>query len=132
MNDPSAQARSRHIRFSSTVSETFTLHKGLSDELVQAAEAYWKSKGLATKNVRMPGQASGGSDPISAEFVAEGGSIWTTNFDSYKKTVTVNFHCAGENTDVIVHLVLPGGLMSLEDRERAAGLIESFYEALRT
>lgn len=131
MNDPSAQARSRHIRFSSTVSETFTLHRVLSDELVRAAEVYWKSKGLATKNVRMPEQASGGNDPVSAEYVAEGGSIWTTDFDSYKKMVTVNFCRAAENTDVTVYVVLPGGLMSLEDRERAASLIESFHEALR-
>jgi hypothetical protein len=113
------------------VSETFTLRKVLSDELVQAAEVYWKGKGLTTKNVRMPEQASGGNDPVSAEYVAEGGSIWTTNFDSYKKTVTVNFCSVAENTDVTVCVVLPGGLMSLQDRERAANLIESFYEALR-
>jgi len=65
------------------------------------------------------------------EFVAEGGTIWTTNFDSYKKSITVTLVGNGKQTEVSINMVLPGGIMSLQDRERAAGLIDSFYESLQ-
>lgn len=113
------------------MSETFVLSKGLSEGLVLAAEEYWKNKGMVIKNVQMPERISANIDPVEAEFVAEGGTIWTTNFDSYKKMVTVSLSGGVQQTKIFVHMVLPGGLMSLQDRERAANLIESFYQALQ-
>ena len=129
LNDPPLRTRSRHISFSSTVSETFVVHKGLTEELAEGAIGYWKSKGMAIKNLQKPDIYSP-KEPVTVEFVAEGGTIWTTNFDSYKKTIIVNLSGSAEQTDVMVQLVLPGGLMSVQDRERAAELIESFYKAL--
>lgn len=131
LNDLPLETRFRQIRFSSTVSETFVLSKGLSEGLVLAAEEYWKSKGMVIKKVQMPERISANIDPAEAEFVAEGGTIWTTNFDTYKKMVTVSLSGGVQQTKIFVHMVLPGGLMSLQDRERAANLIESFYEALQ-
>ena len=125
----SLRTRSRHISFSSTVSEKFVVHRGLTEGLVEEAIGYWKSKGMAIKNLRKPDTYSA-KEPAVVEFVAEGGTIWTTSFDSYKKTIIVNLSGSTEQTDVMVQLVLPGGLMSLQDRERAAELIESFYKAL--
>ena len=86
---------------------------------------------MVIKGLKMPSSFKGNDGPVAVEFVAEGGTIWTTNFDSYKKTITVNLSGGAHQTDVIVHLVLPGGLLSLQDREKAANLIESFYEALQ-
>lgn len=84
---------------------------------------------MAIKNLQKPDTYSA-KEPVTVEFVAEGGTIWTTNFDTYKKTIIVNLSGSAEQTDVMVQLVLPGGLMSLQDRERAAELIESFYKVL--
>lgn len=73
-----------------------------------------------------------GSDNLKVvEFVAEGGTIWTTDFDSYKKKVTVNLSENEHETEVLVQITLPGGLLSIEDREKAANLIESFYGAMK-
>jgi hypothetical protein len=132
LSDPPLQSRFRQIRFSSTVSETFILSRGLSEGLVLAAKKYWESKGMVIKTVQMPERFSANIDPVEAEFVAEGGTIWTTNFDSYKKMVTVSLSGGLQQTKIFVHMVLPGGLMSLQDRERAANLIQSFYEVLQT
>jgi len=68
---------------------------------------------------------------LVVEFVAEGGTIWTTNFDSYKKSIIVTLVGNAKQTEVSINIVLPGGIMSLQDRERAAGLIDSFYESLQ-
>lgn len=131
LSESSVQTRSRRISFSSTVSETFVFKGVLTEGIVKAAEEFWRSKGLAVQRIRKQEGASDKEDPVTVEIVAEGGTIWTTNFDSYKKTVNVDMRSGLEQTEVFVHMVLPGGLMSLQDRERAASLIGSFYEALQ-
>jgi hypothetical protein len=123
------QTRARNIRFSSTVSETFLIQGSLSDRLVQAAQDYWKRRGLTIKSLMRP--EPGSDNPRVVEFVAEGGTIWTTDFDSYKKRVTVNLSENERETEVLVHITLPGGVLSVEDREKAANLIESLYEAMK-
>jgi len=130
LNDSSTETRSRHIRFSSTVVETFALRKVLSEKLVKAAQQFWRSEDMVIKFIDMPTFLPGESGPAKASFVAEGGTIWTTNFESYKKTVMVNLSRNEHQTEVLVQIVLPGGLMSLQDREQAANLIDSFYQAL--
>jgi len=130
LSNPSLEARSRHIRFSSTVAETFTLRRQLSESLVRAAEGFWKGRNMDIKSVQLPEKSADKPDSMIASLVAEGGTIWTTKFDSYKKTVTVNLFGDSDQTEVTVQLVLPGGLLSLHDREQAAALIESFYESL--
>jgi hypothetical protein len=86
--------------------------------------------GMVIKSSQAHERESDGSKGV--EFVAEGGTIWTTNFDSYKKSVSVVMMGNAKQTEVLVNMVLPGGLMSMQDRERAADLINSFYEAVRT
>jgi hypothetical protein len=130
LSDTSIQARSRNIRFSSTVSEAFVLDRELTEELVQAAEEFWRQKGMVIKSIQTS-EKSHESESAAVEFVAEGGTIWTTNFDSYKKSVMVNLVSNAKQTEVQIQIVLPGGIMSLQDRERAAVLIDSFYESLQ-
>jgi len=112
------------------VSGQFTIQSALSDRLVQAAKEYWKSKDLAIKSVQKPAESSNDGAMV-VKFVAEGGTIWTTSFETYKKTVSVTLSGNQGETEAFVHMMLPGGLMSLEDREKAAGLIEAFYETMR-
>ena len=131
LNDPALRTRSRHISFSSTVAETFVVHKQLTENFAATAMQYWKNKGLAIKNVLKPNDLTS-QGHVAVQFVAEGGTIWTTDFESYKKTLKVDLLGTEGHTEVTVHLMLPGGLMSLQDRERAADLIESFYESLET
>jgi hypothetical protein len=123
------QTRTRNIRFSSNVSEHFSILSTLSDKLAQGAQDYWKGKGLAIKSLTPADPSSGNVRALG--FVAEGGTIWTTDFDTYKKRVTVNLSENERQTEFIVELILPGGLLSVEDREKAASLIESFYQAMR-
>jgi hypothetical protein len=129
LSGTSLQARSRNIRFSSTISEAFVLDRELSDKLVQAAEGFWSQMGMVIKSSQSHEKESDGSEGV--EFVAEGGTIWTTNFDSYKKSVSVVMVGNTKQTEVLVNIVLPGGIMSMQDRERAADLINSFYKAVR-
>jgi hypothetical protein len=130
LNNPPPRSKSRRISFSSTISEAFVVRKGLTEGLVESAMQYWKSKGMTIKSVQKPRKFSGNPDLATVEFVAEGGSIWTTSFESYKKTIRANLSVNAEHTDVKIEMVLPGGLMSLQDREKAADLIESFHDAL--
>ena len=85
---------------------------------------------MVIKNIQTS-EKSNESESAAVEFAAEGGTIWTTNFDSYKKSVMVNLVSNAKQTEVQVQIVLPGGIMSLQDRERAAVLIDSFYESLQ-
>jgi hypothetical protein len=130
LDDPKLEARSRRISFSSTVSETFVIQKPLTEKLVEAVSEYWKGKGLSIKNLTKP-EVDPWSSGSTVELVAEGGTIWTTDFNSYKKSVAVSLSARKDETDVVVRLVLPGGLMSLQDREKAADLIETFYDAMQ-
>jgi hypothetical protein len=123
------QARSRNIRFSSTISEAFVLDRELGDRLVQAAEEFWRQMGMVIKSSQSHEKESDGSKGV--EFVAEGGTIWTTSFDSYKKSISVVMVGNAKQTEVLVNIVLPGGIMSMQDRERATDLINSFYEAVQ-
>lgn len=122
--------RERHIRFSSMVSESFTVGKVLTKALVQSALDFWASRGLVAKVSPSYEAFEVSTEPRSVSFVVEGGTIWTTSFDSYKKTVNVTLTGSGGQTEVFVNMVLPGGLMSLRDREKAAILIQGFYDAL--
>ena len=122
--------RTRQIKFGSTVSETFTLNTGLSNELLQAALDFWSKKGLIIKEVTKPDAFSVSEDPLDVGFVCEGGTIWTTEFENYKKAVTVSMTGGLKQTQVFVNMVLPGGFMSAQDRKRAAQMLWEFNENL--
>ena len=128
--DESYNKSERQIYFGSTVSETFIVNKMLSRKLIEKAMCFWREKGFSIKNAILPTEFTTEERPSLASFVAEGGTIWTTSFESYKKTVNACFTGTREQTQVFVHMVLPGGLMSSQDREKAADLILSFHEAL--
>jgi len=128
--DESCNKSERQISFGSTVSETFIVGKMLSRELIEKAMCFWQEKGFSIKNAILPTEFTTKERSSLASFVAEGGTIWTTSFESYKKTVNACFTGTQEQTQVFVHMVLPGGLMSSQDREKAADLILSFHEAL--
>jgi len=128
--DESCNKSERQIYFGSTVSETFIVNKMLSSGLIEKAMCFWREKGFSIKNAILPAEFTTKERPSLSSFVAEGGTIWTTSFESYKKTINVCFTGTQEQTQVFVHMVLPGGLMSSQDREKAADLILSFHEAL--
>ena len=130
MRNESPNKLERQIYFGSTVSETFIVKKMLSTGLIEKAMCFWREKDLSIKNAILPAKFTTRERPSLASFVAEGGTIWTTSFESYKKTINVYFTGTQEQTQVFVHLVVPGGLMSSQDREKAADLILSFHEAL--
>lgn len=128
--DESSNKSERQIYFGSTVSETFVVDKMLSGELIEKAMCFWRERGLSIKNAISPSEFTTEEKPSVASFVAEGGTIWTASFEAYKKTINVCFTGTQDQTQVFVHIVLPGGLMSSQDREKAADLILSFHEAL--
>ena len=124
--------RRRQIRFSSIVSENFALDRILTRKLVEEAVTFWQKNGLILKAPPPYDHIEETSNPISVGFVVEGGTIWTTSFESYKKTASVSLTGIGSRTQVLVNLVLPGGIMSLRDREKAAELISAFSIALKS
>jgi len=128
--DETSNKSERQIYFGSTVSETFIVKKMLSSELIEKAMSFWREKDLSIKNAILPTKFTTEESPSLASFVADGGTIWTTSFELYKKTINVYLTGTQEQTQVFVHIVLPGGLMSSQDREKAADLILSFHEAL--
>jgi hypothetical protein len=112
------------------VSESFTISRILTKALVQSALDFWAGRGLIAKITPSYEAFELSVEPRSINFAVEGGTIWTTNFESYKKTVNVTLTGSGGQTEVFVNMVLPGGLMSLRDREKAAVLIQEFYDAM--
>ncbi len=121
----------RQIKFGSTVSDTFSLNMRLSKELLQIALDFWSKKGLIVKEVKRSENFSLSEDPLDVGFVCEGGTIWTTEFEQYKKSVTVNMRGSLKQTQVFVNMVLPGGLMNPQDRKKAAQLLGEFNQVLR-
>ncbi len=126
-----ANLASRQIKFGSTVSETFSLNKRLSKELLQTALDFWSKKGLIAKGDTRAEDFSLSENPVDARFVCEGGTIWTSEFENYKKAVTVNMTGSLNQTQVFVNMVLPGGLMNPQDRRKAAQLLGEFNKVLR-
>ncbi len=120
----------RQIKFGSTVSETFSLDRRLSKELLQAALDFWSKKGLVAKEAKRAEDFSLSEDPLDVCFACEGGTIWTTEFENYKKAVTVNMRGSLKQTQVFVNMVLPGGLMNPQDRKKAAQLLGEFNQVL--
>lgn len=117
----------RKIYFGSVVSENFQLPCRLDEKLIERAARFWKNLGLVEKSVSFKEEE--GSK--IASFKAEGGSIWTTSFDKYKKVVRVLMVGVGEGTQVCIHLEFPGGYLSSADRRRVLQLFSSFQEYLR-
>jgi len=123
-------SRERKVTFGSTVSDSFLLSRPLSKELVRDVVDFWRFKGLGAKEEHAVGRLSEGKTPGFASLVFEGGSIWTTSFEEYKKAVTINLGQVAGQTQVSLHMEFRGGFLTARDREKAIDLVTEFYESL--
>jgi len=62
--------------------------------------------------------------------MAEGGTIWTIDFDQYRKIVSVSMMGNGGSVEVFIHMELIGGFMSEKDKGKALRLLNEFEAKL--
>jgi len=120
-------ALSRVMKVRSTIVEHFKIPAKLSSALMEAASSLLSSKGLYVKGARL--SEEGGS--LKAVIQAEGGTVWTTDFDKHYKQVELSFSSTDSETLVEVKLELPGALMSQGDRAKAQRWMEEAFEQLK-
>lgn len=121
-------AKTRKITFGSTVSESFTVEKRLDEKLLNKAADFWKKRNLSIKKKMLEKPAGG--ETITGTLVTEGGTIWTIDFDQYRKAVSVSMIGTGDMVEVYVHIELIGAFMSAKDKTKAMDLLEAFQSEL--
>jgi len=122
-------AKTRKITFGSTISTSFSINRKLDSKLLDEAAAFWKEKNLSVKRKELSKAAENGATSTST-LLAEGGTIWTIDFDQYRKIVSVSMTGNGGFVEVFVHMELIGGFMSEKDKDRALRLLHEFETQL--
>jgi hypothetical protein len=122
-------AKTRKITFGSTVSTSFSVNKKLDSKLLDEVAGFWKEKNLSIKKKELLKSAENGATSMCT-LLAEGGTIWTIDFDQYKKTVSVSMMGNGGFVEVFIHMELIGGFMSEKDKEKALRLLNEFEAKL--
>jgi len=121
--------KTRRITFGSTISASFTIGKSLDWELLDRASEFWRHRGLSIKKKTLE-KTPEDVAMIAATLVAEGGTIWTIEFDQYRKVITVSMIGTEDSVEVFVRVELFGGFMSAKDKEKSMSLLEEFQDQL--
>ncbi|RLF09478.1 MAG: hypothetical protein DRJ98_08060 [Thermoprotei archaeon] len=112
------------IKFGATVSDGNIIPVKLSNQVVEKATNFWRERGLTIRQVGLDEGLQ------QATITAEGGTIWTTDFDKYMKRVRVSMTSLAEKVQVTVFMELPGAILSAKDKEKASRLMEAFWDTL--
>ena len=81
---------------------------------------------VKNKTLARPSQG----ETVIGTLVVEGGTIWTIDFDLYRKKVSVSMVGADETVEVFAHMELIGGFMSARDKQRAMDIFQAFLDRL--
>jgi len=122
--------KTRRVTFGSTLSESFTVDRRLDKEFLDGAAGFWKEKKLSIKKKVLAKSTEGESETYEGTLVAEGGTIWTIDFDQYRKAVSVSMIGTGDSVEVFVHMELIGAFMSAKDKRKAMDLLQAFQDRL--
>ncbi len=122
--------KARKVTFGSTVSEGFTVDRRLDKEFLERAAGFWREKKLSIKKKVLTKSTEGESETYVGTLVAEGGTIWTIDFDQYRKAVSVSMIGTEDAVEVFVHMELIGAFMSAKDKRKATDLLQEFQDRL--
>lgn len=122
--------KARKVTFGSTVSESFTVDRRLDKEFLDRAAGFWREKKLSIKKKVLAKSTEGESETYEGTLVAEGGTIWTIDFDQYRKAISVSMIGTGDSIEVFVHMELIGAFMSAKDERKAMDLLQAFQDKL--
>lgn len=119
----------RRVRFSTSVTATFTLNPKLTPELLDATADFWRQRGvILSQKLKAP---KGDGEPLRIGLRGEGGSLWSISFEKYKKKVAVSFRFDEFLTHVTVRVELPGAYaVSSSDVRKANEILEAFEKRL--
>jgi len=112
------------------LSESFTVDRRLDKEFLDRAAEFWKERKLSIKKKVLARRTEGESEAYEGTLVAEGGTIWTIDFDQYRKAVSVSMIGTEDNVEVFVHMELIGAFMSAKDERKAMDLFQAFQDQL--
>lgn len=121
----------RRISFGISISEAFVVRRTMSADLIKDSIAYWSRYSLAVPEASR--RRSDTYDPCghSYKLVLEGGTLWTDDFENYRKMVTAGFFSKGAQTEVLVRIDLPyAWAVSSEERDKASDMITGFRNYL--
>jgi len=125
-----SSVKARKVTFGSTLSESFTVDRRLDKEFLDRAAEFWKERKLSIKKKVLTRRTEGESEAYEGTLVAEGGTIWTIDFDQYRKAVSVSMIGTEDNVEVFVHMELIGAFMSAKDERKAMDLFQAFQDQL--
>lgn len=122
--------RTGKITFGSTASVSFSVGGTLDMQLFERASGFWKEKGLSIKRKEPPKPSINGDPMLVSTMLAQGGTIWTIDFEQYRKAVLVSMIGDRAGVEIFVHMELFGGWMSQRDKEKAMTLMQAFQNHL--
>lgn len=119
------------ISFGLTVSEAFVVRRIMSVDLVRDSITYWSRYGLSVHKKTRP---IGDTDPLHGNafnIVLDGGTLWTEDFENYRKVIAITFLAKGAETEIYVRIELPyAWYVSFQEREKASKMIIGFHNFL--
>lgn len=119
------------ITYGLTISEKFTTDRTASEALIKDTIAYWKRYEMSP--VKRFSKESGCplKEESSISIVLEGGTLWTEDFNKYKKVVIIHFLAKGSLTEVHARMELPyAWYVSSKERDKTSEMIAGFHEYL--
>jgi hypothetical protein len=121
------------VNLASSIAKEFVVNSKLDNRLFDASVEFWRNEAdLAPVSLDKPSdQKPTGDGVTTARFVMEGGSIWSRNFNKYRKIVNVNLCGLKDYTYANVRVDLPGAYrLNPEDIKQAIDIIDSFRKHL--
>jgi hypothetical protein len=123
--------RKSRVTYGLTVSEKFTSDRLTSEGLIKDAIAYWKRYELSPVKKLLKESGWPLREKGSFSVVLEGGTLWTEDFNKYKKVVILHFLAKGSRTEVLARMELPyAWYVSSKEREKASEMIAGFHDYL--
>jgi len=126
-----ANKEKSQITYGLTISEKFTTDRIASEALIKDTIAYWKRYELSPVKKLRKESSCPLKDENSFSIVLEGGTLWTEDFNKYKKVVIIHFLAKGSLTEVRARMELPyAWYVSSKERDKASEIVSGFHDYL--
>ena len=119
------------LTFGLTISGSFIVSRSMPSELVSDSVKYWARYGLSLSRKRGQLNRLEHIDTGKYGLALEGGTLWTENFDEYRKMVMITFLAMINQTEVTVKIDLPYAWhVSAQERAKASKMLGGFHDYL--
>lgn len=123
--------KDRRVSYGLTVSEAFIIRRIMSADLIKDSITYWSRYGLSVHKKTRPIDDTDPQQGNLFNLVLDGGSLWTEDFENYRKVIAITFVAKGAETEIYIKMELPYAWhVSFQEREKASKMIIGFHNYL--